>query len=118
MKTIKLFTLSLISLVIILLSSCEKNDKIEFGNTQSDFIADSIYKASSDGLLFVQIITDGLHWTSGATIYAGETNNPTDKIGEITYFGSITLPIKKNIYWKVTTSGEIEELIIQWTPIQ
>ena len=120
MKTIKLFSFLTISSMIILLSNCEKDDGFELGNTQSDFIVDSVYKTSSDGLLFVQLIS-GAMGPFGALIYAGKTDNPTDTIGKIKSSGAITLPIKKNTYWKVTTYGEydwiIDELMIQWTPM-
>ena len=118
MKAFRLIYFLSISLLIVLLSNCEKADKLEFGETQYDFQKDSVYQASSDGLLFVQIETDGLSWVNGAIIYADNTPNPTEIIGEVPYFGSITLPIRKNLYWKVSTTGQIQKLIINWTPLQ
>lgn len=109
----------IIILSSLLLSNCDKDDEFEFGNTQSDFITDSIYKTKTDGLLFVQLKSDGLGEFS-AIIYADIEDNPTDTLAIIDYFGSITLPIKKDLYWCVKTihqDRKDEKLIIQWTPM-
>jgi len=110
-----------ISLLVILFTNCENEYETTFGETESGFVQDSVYKTSSDGLLLVQVRTSNAITEMGAVICESKDNNPTDTIGIIEPFGSITLPLKEDTYWKVTTYGNvslIEKLVIQWTPIK
>ncbi len=113
MRRFKIFAFGLL---ITLSISCK--DKIEFGETQTDFKVNSIYKANSDGLLYVKLICNGLAWTNNVVIISDKMPNPVDTVGRIDYLGSITLPIHKNSYWVVKAQGEIIKIDINWTPIE
>ena len=56
----------LLSLIVSMVAflGCKK----EFGENEYGFEADSVYYAETDGILFVQIITDGIEWANDATI--------------------------------------------------
>jgi len=117
----KYLSILTISLLVILFTNCENEYETTFGETESGFVQDSVYETSSDGLLLVQVRAANAMTEMGAVIYASKNNNPTDTIGIIEPFGSLTIPIKENTFWEVTTYGNvslIEELVIQWTPIK
>ncbi len=123
MKTMKASLLLVIGILVLHFTSCEKDKSFELGDTQTDFLEDSVYRATTDGLLLVQLDTDGMFSFTGAIIYGGDSDNPTDTIGHINPFGSLTLPIKNNTYWKASIYAPsaveeyIHDLVIQWTPI-
>ena len=114
-------TVLLVSIVSFLLfSSCQKSI---FAETESDFVQDSVYLTNSDGLLYVQFLTPGLTTYSGAIICAGDLINPTDTIGHIHPYGSLTLPIQEGTYWEVSLYAKPSlnfeyELSIKWTPFK
>lgn len=110
-----------ISALIILFSSCVDEYETSFGDTETGFVQDSVYKTTSDGLLLVQVRTLNAMTEVGAVIHSSTDTILMDTIGIIEPFGSLTLPLQEDKYWKVTTygnTGVIEELIIQWTPIE
>lgn len=89
------------------------------GMTSMDFKKDTIYKASTDGFLSVQLSSAAVGQAFKITIYSDENPQPTSKAAVISYSGLYTLPIKKNNYWKViSTSIFYSELIIAWTPLE
>jgi hypothetical protein len=126
MKTIKMISKILFfSLLISLLIQCKKetiDNTMSFGNIQTNFKVDSVYKASSDGFLYLSIYgnVEGLGYY--AKLYSDNTLNPTTTIGMVFTPGDATFPIKKNNYWKVTQygaamNGQNDSIQIKWTPI-
>jgi len=119
MKLSKIFSLIAPIAIVVLIANCSQDDEFEFGSTISDFQTDSVYKTSSDGLLFVETISFGSPYATGqvtAKVYADQTSDPTTEIGIVHY--SITLPLEKDIYWKVTRLTSGGSFRITWTPIQ
>jgi len=134
MKKISLF-LFLIFLVCFFIQ-CEEPDTIineykeykeyneysrpmEFGETIYDLKSDTIYQATTDGFLYVDIKSFASpHQLEqiNAKIYADSTSNPTHLVGTVFY--SNTLPIKKDYYWKVKNTTSNGKLNISWTPIK
>jgi hypothetical protein len=90
-------------LIIALFSYCEKNENdLQFGETISKYETDSVYLSATDGLLNVEYEYDGYIHSLGdpiAKIYADESINPTTELSLVYY--STTVPIRKNLYWKV-----------------
>lgn len=113
-------TLFLLALIILgFLTNCKKEDKeFAFGVTQTGFEKNLVYKTETNGLLYVKIAGDGLDWSVKAYILTGIQPEPADTIAIIDYFGSTTLPLKKNYYWKVTIQGPVKTVDISWTPIE
>ena len=116
MKNLRLIIFGL--LIIALFSYCEKNDNdLQLRETISDYKTDTVYFSMTDGLLNVEYEDDGSIHSLGkpiAKIYADENINPTTEIGIVYY--SITVPIRKSLYWKVKrmTNNKIN---IRLTPI-
>ena len=117
MKKINFILALLIIALNFFFTACEEEDNnFNLGATQKNFVKDVTYQTTTDGFLLVQVAMTEL----GAIIYAGVNENPTDTIGVIEPFGSLTLPLQKDTYWKVTTYGDqslIEKLVIEWTPV-
>ena len=104
-----------IGICIAVMFSCEKENKYEFGDMQTEFEVDSIYKATTDGFLTVQFISN-IVGGGNVKIYSDNTDNPSTIIGQIEFPSTATLPIKKNNYWKVVM-GNYGSVIIGFTPI-
>jgi len=103
----------------MLLASCDSSFKL--GETETDFVVDSIYKTESDGLLYVELDASWNHFS--LSVYADEKTEPETEIASIRWHGSITQPVAKNTYWKVSyTESDSEDyvssLVIRWTPIE
>jgi hypothetical protein len=130
MKKISLF-LFLIFLVCFFIQ-CEEPDTIvneykeyneysrpmEFGETIYDLKPDTVYHATTDGLLYVDIKSFASpHQLEqiNARIYADSTNKPSRQVATVYY--SNTLPIKKDNYWIVKKTTGNGKLNISWTPI-
>ena len=105
----------------ILLTSCEKEDGFKFGETETDFIVDSVYKTNCEGLLYVELDAS---WNNfSLSVYADEISEPGIEIAYIRWHGSITQPLKKNTYWKISYNEAnpeeyVRRLVIRWTPIE
>jgi len=95
----------------------EYSRPMEFGETIYDLKSDTVYYATTDGLLYVDIKSFASpHKLEqiNAIIYADSTKEPARLVGTVFY--SNTVPIKKDYYWNVMrTSGS--KLNISWTPI-
>ncbi len=116
MKTTKNQILAfIIGISIVVLCSCEKESIYEFGDMQTEFEVDSIYKANSDGFLTVQYISNIVGGES-VIIYSDDTDSPSTIVGQINFPSTTTLPIKKNNFWKVVWEG-YGNVIIGFTPI-
>jgi|WetSurMetagenome_2_1015567.scaffolds.fasta_scaffold419546_1 hypothetical protein len=111
----------LISFVATLYYSCDKEDKFNFGDTQTNFEVDSVYKASTDGLLVVQstanIISDVVGY-----VYCDIKPEPDSILGKVYDNENATFPIVKDRYWKVhkRSFGDPNVTVtleISWTPI-
>ena len=131
MKYTKLFTVCLILLMILFsVSNCKKETIHEIvrdtliikaidslGITQSNLKSDSIYKADTDGFLYVEFFWTKNGYELGAPtakIYSDNSSNPTTLIS-LVYFNS-TAPIKKGNYWVVKNLTS-NILNIKWTPL-
>lgn len=116
MKNFKLIILGFLIFSMIL--GCSKDEEgLQFGETLSDFKTDSVYFSSTDGLLNVEYESDGHSTYLGnpiAIIFADENPNPITEIGIVYY--STTIPIRKNLYWKVKRLN-MNIINIRWTPV-
>jgi hypothetical protein len=122
MKSIKYIGL-LIS--IMLLTECEKAEEYEFkfGDVQTGFQIDSIYKTGSSGFLYVQF--KAANSSSFLRILADQNPEPSTEIARIPWVGAVTLPLKKDIFWVVeshislaSNPPNIRDTLITWTPIE
>lgn len=106
---------SLSFLILLFVAGCQK--EIEFGEMQSNFGTEVVYRAMNDGLLTVQfssriISSDDVF----VKVYSDNNELPTTLIGEMRFSGTMTLPIKRNGYWKVMM-GNAGTISISFTPI-
>ena len=105
-------------MTISFFSSCEK-DEIEFGSYEYGYNVDTIYKAESDGFVVVNVKSHGSLFK--ATLYSDENPEPITEIASVLWRGgSMTAPIKKNNYWKVSHNNinvDVLEITIGWMPI-
>jgi hypothetical protein len=89
------------------------------GKTIMNLKKDTIYKATSDGFLSVQLSSDIFGKDIYITIYSDENPQPATKAAVIYYSGAYTFPIRKNNYWKVSARYPFyTELNIAWTPLE
>lgn len=80
---------------------------------------DTIYQATTDGFLSVQLSSGIFGNDLMITVYSDENPQPVSKAAVIYYSGLYTLPIKKNNYWKVSAPYKFyTELTISWTPLE
>lgn len=105
-----------LGLCIAFLFSCEKESRYEFGDMQTGFEVDSIYRAASDGFLTVQFISSIVGGGKKVIIYSDHTDDPSTVVGQIEFPGTATVPIKNNNYWKVVM-GDFGTVLIGFTPI-
>jgi hypothetical protein len=115
-------TLSFLSVVFFfLLINCEKEDGFKFGESETNFVVDSVYKTNCEGLLYVEL---DANWNNfSLSVYADEIPEPENEIAYIRWHGSITQPLEKNTYWKISyneanADGYVRRLVIRWTPIE
>ena len=113
LKNISIF----IFIISILLIACEKEtyDDKNFSPYDLSFKVDSIYQANSDGFLIVSSNSSSSDFTT--TIISDKNSNPTTVIAKSCGWGeTITVPIIKNNFWKVTHNDEpYDEFSIVWT---
>lgn len=119
MKNAKLIALLLFS--IVALFNCDKEEKLQFGITETGFEVDTLYKASIDGLLVIQTAANIVPAVVGH-IYADEYIDSTTIIGTLQANDNATYPIKKNYYWRVTKKAFSDSNVnvsmnISWTPM-
>ncbi len=106
---------------IVLLSfiGCEK-DELELGPYEHDFQVSTVYQASTDGFVVVNVSSNGSAFK--ATLLSDETTVPTTELASVIWDGgSMTVPIKRNNYWKVIHNNvNVDELTItiSWIPLQ
>jgi hypothetical protein len=96
----------------------EYSRPMEFGETIYDLKSDTVYHATTDGLLYVDIKSFASPHNLeqiNAKIYADSTKEPSRLVGTVFY--SNTLPIKKDYYWNVMKLTSNGKLNISWTPI-
>jgi hypothetical protein len=105
---------------ISILSSCKKEDPKEFGAYDFNYSIGTVYKAPSDGFVVVNVIS-----ASGsafkATLYSDINTDPFTMLASVVWSGgSMTAPIKKGDYWKVTHNNvNVDQLkiTIGWLPV-
>lgn len=89
------------------------------GKTVMNLKKDTIYQATTDGFLSVQLSSGIFGKDLMITVYSDENPQPVTKAAVIYYSGLYTLPIKKNNYWKVSAPYKFyTELTISWTPLE
>ena len=93
---------------------------IVLGEPQTDFKAEVPYQSETNGLLYLQhnSVCNQLY----LELYIGDTPETLKKVGEIRWFGTISIAIEKGKYWevrynKVDYEKFLEDLKIRWTPI-
>jgi hypothetical protein len=92
-------------------------DEISFGETQTEFSAEAVYQANSDGFLSVYYNASWSNTIDGY-IFSDSAENPQTVVGRVGFVpGAITVPIKENNYWKVA-SVAATTVTISWIPIQ
>ena len=118
MKTLKrTISLSFLFLIILILSQCA-DENLSLGETQTGFIADSVYQAPSDGFLSVQYSSSTNFGSIQGYIYSDVDENPTTIIGMVNMVpGSTVVPVQRRKYWKVTPLP-YGDVLISWIPIQ
>jgi hypothetical protein len=106
------------SMLILILSQCSEDKTLSFGETQTGFIADSVYHANSDGFLSVQYSSGTNYGSIEGYIYSDITENPTTIIGTVSLVpGSTVVPVHNKNYWKVKSLPH-GNVLISWIPIQ
>src|SRR5687767_4717654 len=109
--------MSFACLIILTLSQCSE-DPLSFGETQTNFMADSIYQAISDGFLSVQYSSGTNLGNIEGYIYSDNSENPTRIIGMVNFVpGSTVVPVQRRNYWKVAPLA-YGDVSISWIPIQ
>lgn len=108
----------LLVISIVTITSCQKDDnnEIQFGETQTGFGTETVYKAESNGFLNIQFDTNGFDSEHKVIVYSDNNEDPSTVIGFLISSGTISLPIKKDDFWKVkvTYAGTIN---ISFIPI-
>jgi len=112
MKKIKNPQLLLFLLIsLLLITSCQKDDdsEFQFGETQTGFGTEISYKADYNGFLNIQYDTNSFGSEHKVIVYSDSSENPATVIGFMTASGTMTLPLKKDDFWKVkvTYAGTI-----------
>ena len=114
-----IYLLILFASLIVFLPNCSKEEEYAFGETETDFVVDSVYKTNSAGFLSVDLYAD---WNNfSLSVYADKTPDPEKRIAIIQWHGSITQPLEKDTYWKVSYNNSEEylrRLERKWTHIQ
>jgi hypothetical protein len=119
MRRIKNPLILLLTLISMFLNTgCQKDDDTEFqfGEIQTGFETETVYKAESNGFLNIQYDTNSFGAEHKVIVYSDNNENPSTVIGYLVTSGTIILPIKKDDFWKVevTYAGTIK---ITFTPI-
>jgi hypothetical protein len=114
----KIIALLCACMLFCLLVQCDVDQGFELGDTVSDFEPDSLYQTDADGLLFIQINANVTGGGANAFIIGGFNPTSIDTLGQILNFGSVTLPLKKDTYWKVHIKNQnfVVNYDFQWTP--
>ena len=112
---------TLLFILTIFLFSCNKEEKTGFGDTQTNFEVDSIYKASTDGLLRIQT-TSNLVSSVVGYVYCDFKPEPDSLIGKLFGNENATIPIVKDSYWRVHKQSYLDPNInvnmeLSWTPM-
>lgn len=88
---------------------------------QTDFFTDTVYQAKTDGFLTVRSYFVGNdHLTNrGFVIYADTSKIPSTIISETNVATStLTTPIQKGYYWKVSQRNYTTRLVISWLSLE
>lgn len=109
-------------IIVIILSFFTKQSSLEFefGETITDFKNDIIYYTETDGILYIQHNSNHNHLY--LQVFLGNSNNELLKAAEIKWFGTITLPIEKGKFWKISYNRDDYDkyrldLTLRWTPV-
>ncbi len=103
----------------LLFGEWQNTDIGQIGSTGANLVEDNVYQAATDG--FVIAYSTTLVASESLIGYTGSSSDPPAKIYEVVDWGgerprvSITMPVKKDDYWKVTCSDSVASLY--WIPI-
>ena len=119
MKKVKLIALLILGFVIF--SNCDDEEKVQFGITETGFETDSIYWATTDGLLVIQS-TANISPAVVGYVYSDFDIDSTTLVGSLYANDNATYPIMKNYYWRVSERTFSDPNIhasfkISWTPM-
>lgn len=97
-----------------------QNYYLKFGETQTNFTTEQIYFAETDGVLYIQ--HNSVSNQLAIEVYTGDKSSELVKIGEVRWFGTITMPVERYKYWKVSYNTAdceqyVKDLSIRWTPV-
>ena len=119
MRTFKIIvSFFLITLLILPLYQCKKNETMSFGTELTNLKVDSVYKANTDGFLSVQYTNNVIGLDQEVVIYSDTSKNPKTKVADITITSLTTLPIPKNNYWEVKPLLNNLNVSISWNSLQ
>lgn len=88
---------------------------------QNDFFMDTVYQAKTDGFLTVRSYFVGNNHllNSGFVIYADTSKIPSTIISETNVAtNTLTTPIEKGYYWKVSQRNYTTRLVISWLSLE
>lgn len=109
--------LILVLVIPLFVMNCKKDDDFQFGYMQDGFLPDSIYNATTDGLLYIEFVNSGKWFNLDDPIAEVFCSTNPDSLKSIAFvYMSSTLPIRKNNYWMVDNLT-FNDLKITWTPI-
>jgi hypothetical protein len=91
---------------------------LEWGDIQTGFKKDTVYQAQNDGFLTVQYTSITIGGDYYVIVFSDNNSNPITQVGLITYPGTLSIPIKKNNFWKIVQGKSLNtNLLIHYTPI-
>jgi hypothetical protein len=109
-------------IIVILLTFFTNQSSIEFkfGETITGFKNDIMYYTETDGILYIQHNSNYNHLY--LQVFLGNTSNELSKVAEIKWFGTITLPIERGKFWKISYNRDDYneyrlDLTLRWTPV-
>lgn len=102
---------------IFIFTSCKKD---KFGDYNFEYVENVVYQAEEDGFVTVNVKSNGSEFK--ASLLTDTSSEPTTEIASVIWDGgSMTIPIKKDYYWKVTHNNvNVDELEIDitWIPLK
>ena len=117
MKGIAFILLAIVSCLTII--SCEK-EELQLGEYTYDLKVDTVYQALTDGFVVVNVSSNGSLFK--ASLLSDEKVEPTTELASVIWDGgSMTVPVKKDYYWKVIHNNiNVNQLkiSISWAPFR
>lgn len=105
---------------LAMLAACSPEEKtLQLGKPIHTFVADTIYKAMTDGFLKVVLIYQSPPFQYGdpsGWVYSDE--NAVPKLQAAIVYTSSTTTIEKYNYWILKPSNPNNTYLITWTPLE